>query len=118
MLTVAADRLLQLADLGQCGVLPAGAQKIAETVESNTSVSVLVEERESLFVVGRSLVFKCVRCHCLEFAEFRLVCAQSQVGFHVREDTGADRDRILVVSVDTEKIGGCNRGRGGAVSGS
>lgn len=51
-LTVTADALLQVLDLGHGRVLAAGAQEVAEIVESNTAVAALVEQRESLLVVG------------------------------------------------------------------
>lgn len=122
MLTVAADRLLQLADLGQCGVLPAGAQEIAEAVEGDAPVSVLVKERERLLVVGRSLVFECVRCHCLEFCRGPPRSARSR-----KSGVTSGKRRALPgteswsrASVETEKIGaaiGVEKGRCRALDG-
>lgn len=122
LLTVAADRLLQLADLGQCGVLPAGAQEIAEAVEGNAPVSVLVEERERLLVVGRSLVFECVRCHCLEFAEVRLVlrAVASRVSRQGRDGRCQGPNLGSRASVETGKTGaaiGVEEGRCRALDG-
>lgn len=54
-LTVTTDALLQFPDLVHGWVLATGAQKVAEVVEGDTAVSALVEEGESLLVVGRSL---------------------------------------------------------------
>lgn len=51
-LTVAADALLQVPDLGHGRVLATGAQEIAEVVEGDTAIAALVEQRESLLVVG------------------------------------------------------------------
>lgn len=51
-LTVTADALLQVLDLGHGGVLATGAQEVAEVVESDTAIAALVEQRESLLVVG------------------------------------------------------------------
>jgi hypothetical protein len=54
-LTVTAHALLQLLDLSQSRVLPAGTQQVAELVEGNTARAADVEKGESLLVVGRSL---------------------------------------------------------------
>lgn len=54
-LTVTTNALLQLPDLGHGWVLATGAQEVAEVVEGDTAVAALVEQRESLLVVGRSL---------------------------------------------------------------
>lgn len=51
-LTVTTDALLQVPDLGHGRVLATGAQKVAEVVEGDTAVAALVEQRESLLVVG------------------------------------------------------------------
>lgn len=51
-LTVTTDALLQVPDLGHGRVLATGAQEVAEVVEGDTAVAALVEQRESLLVVG------------------------------------------------------------------
>lgn len=55
ILTVTADTLLQIANLSHCWVLTASTQQVAEVVELDPAIAALVEQRESLFVVGRSL---------------------------------------------------------------
>src|SRR3569833_2210921 len=62
-LTVAADVLLEVADLVQRRVLAAGAEQIAEAVESDAAVASLVEQGEGLLVVGRCLGVVLVRSH-------------------------------------------------------
>ncbi len=66
-LTFSADILLEVLDLGQGRVLAASAQKVAEAVNSDTTVATLVEEGEGLLVVGGSLRFVIVRRHCDEW---------------------------------------------------
>lgn len=62
-LTVTAHTLLQIPYLGHGWVLATGAQEIAEAIEHDTSSAALVEEREGLLVVGRSLRVVRVRRH-------------------------------------------------------
>ena len=50
-LTVSANALLKVADLGEGGVLAACAQEVAQGVDLDTTVTALVEESESLLVV-------------------------------------------------------------------
>ena len=50
-LTVSADALLEVSDLGQRRVLAARAEQIAEAVERDAAVAALVKERKCLFVV-------------------------------------------------------------------
>lgn len=63
-LTIGAKALLEVLDLSLRRVLAAGTEQIAKGVEAAAAVAALVEERESLLVVGRSLGVKLVRCHC------------------------------------------------------
>jgi hypothetical protein len=66
VLTFTTDILLEVLDLSEGRVLTAGAQQITEAVNSDTAVSALVEQGESLLVVGRSLRIELVRRHdCL-----------------------------------------------------
>ena len=61
-LTVSANALLKVADLGEGGVLAACAQEVAQGVDLDTAVTALVEESECLLVVC------CVGLiHCLSF---------------------------------------------------
>lgn len=55
-LTVCADAALQVGNLGQRGVLSAGAQQVAQRSAVNAAVAALVEELEGFAVVGRGLV--------------------------------------------------------------
>lgn len=65
-LTFTTDILLEVLDLSEGGVLAAGAQQITKAVNSDTAISALVEQSESLLVVGRSLRIELVRRHdCL-----------------------------------------------------
>jgi hypothetical protein len=50
-LTVSADALLKVADLGEGRVLAACAQEVAQGVDLDTAVTALVEESECLLVV-------------------------------------------------------------------
>ena len=50
--TVSTNALFQIADLGQRGVLAAGAQEVAEGFEGDAPVAALVEEGKGFFVVG------------------------------------------------------------------
>lgn len=50
-LTVAANALLEVADLGEGRVLAACAQEVAQGVDLDTAVAALVEESECLLVV-------------------------------------------------------------------
>lgn len=54
--TITADRSLQITNLGERGVLAAGAQEVAERVKGDAAVAALVEEGESFFVVCGGLV--------------------------------------------------------------
>lgn len=63
ILTVAANILLEILDLGEGWVLAASAKQITEAVECDTAVATLVEQGKSLLVVGRSLSVKVVRSH-------------------------------------------------------
>lgn len=63
LLTVTTNVLLELADLGERGVLAASAEQVTQAVEGNTAVTALVEQGERLLVVGRSLTVELVRCH-------------------------------------------------------
>jgi hypothetical protein len=66
VLTFTTDILLEVLDLSEGRVLTASAQQITEAVNSDTAVSALVEQSESLLVVGRSLRIELVRRHdCL-----------------------------------------------------
>ena len=51
-LTVSANALLKVADLGEGGVLAACAQEVAQGVDLDTAVTALVEEGEGLLEVG------------------------------------------------------------------
>lgn len=51
-LTLVSEALLQLLDLGQRGVLAAGAQQIAQRVDGAATVAALVEQGKCLLVVG------------------------------------------------------------------
>ena len=62
LLTVTTNVLLELADLGERGVLAASAEQVTQAVEGNTAVTALVEQGERLLVVGRSLTVELVRC--------------------------------------------------------
>lgn len=61
LLTVTTNILLQVADLCQGRILTTGPEQVAQAVELDTTVAALVEQRESLLVVGRSLPF--ISCH-------------------------------------------------------
>jgi hypothetical protein len=63
ILTISSDTLLKVLDLRKRGVLAAGTEEVTEAVNSNTAVTALVEQGESLLVVGRSLIFLVVRSH-------------------------------------------------------
>jgi hypothetical protein len=68
-LTVSANALLKVADLGEGRVLTACAQEVAQGVDLDTAVTALVEESESLLVVC------CVGLiHCLSLFDL-LYCA-------------------------------------------
>jgi len=54
--TITGDIFFEIPDLGERRILPAGAEEIAQTVQGDTAVASLVEQAESLLVVGRSLV--------------------------------------------------------------
>ncbi len=73
MLTFAADALLQIANLGEGRVLPAGAEEIAELVEDDAADAASVEERERLLVVGGRLRATEVRSHCSEDSNAQLL---------------------------------------------
>ena len=51
-LTVSADALLKVTDLGEGGVLAACSEKVAQVGECDTAVAALVEEGEGLLEVG------------------------------------------------------------------
>ena len=72
LLTVPADILLEVTDLRKGGILSASAQEITEAVERNAAVSTLVEERECLLVVGRSLSVVLVRSHCIALYSIKI----------------------------------------------
>lgn len=52
---IAADRPLEVLDLGEGRVLAAGAEEVAELVADDAADATGVEERERLLVVGRGL---------------------------------------------------------------
>lgn len=62
-LTFASDALLKVLDLGNGRVLAAGAEKITQGVGGAAAVAALVEQGESLLVVGGRLRIKLVRSH-------------------------------------------------------
>jgi len=90
-LTVCADTTLQIANLGERGVLPAGAQQVAQGALFDAAVAALVEELEGFAVVGGGLV---VVIHC---CSLRCVVMRERVAERWTE-CGCD--------------GGCGRGEG------
>lgn len=62
-LTFAARRLFEILNLGQCRVLSASTEKVAEAVSSYPAITALVEEGKGLLVVGGSLRIERVRRH-------------------------------------------------------
>lgn len=62
-LTVTTHVLLEIADLRERRVLSAGAQEVAEALQGDTAVAALVEQRERLLVVGRSLITLVISGH-------------------------------------------------------
>jgi hypothetical protein len=87
-LTVTTDILLQIRQLGQGRVLSAGPEKVAEAIERDATVAALVEQAESLLVVGRSLIV--VRRHCL-----CALCAIMKLGWN-RSQKGKCRRLVAV----------------------
>lgn len=73
LLTVTTHALLQIANLSHCWVLAASAQQIAEVVELDTAIAALVEQRESLLVVGRSLSVVLIRSHDYDCVWFMMM---------------------------------------------
>lgn len=67
-LTIATDVLLQIPNFRHRWVLATGSQQVAQVIEGNATVSALVEQRESLLVVGRSLSIVIVRSHVVCFS--------------------------------------------------
>ena len=70
--TVGAHTALEVCDLGQCGVLSAGAQQVAQRAAVDAPVAALVEELEGFAVVGGGLVvvIHCVFCTVVAFVVF------------------------------------------------
>ena len=54
--TIRADAALEVCNLCQRGVLPAGAEEVAQGAAVDAAVAALVEELEGFAVVGRGLV--------------------------------------------------------------
>lgn len=82
-LTLAADILLEVLDLGERGVLAAGAKEVAQIGEDDATVAALVVQGESLLVVGRRLGVELVRRHdCQISSALRVVlgCVVSDRG--------------------------------------
>lgn len=78
LLTVTSDILLEVLDLGEGGVLAAGAEQVAEAFEGDTAVATLVEQGESLLVVGRSLGVNVVRSHGCKWSGQSLASAKGE----------------------------------------
>lgn len=53
--TVSAHACLELVNLCQCRVLPAGSKEVTERLERDTAVAAFIEEGEGFFVICRRL---------------------------------------------------------------
>jgi len=98
-LTVRANVLLQISDLGQGGVLAARSQQITKGIESDTSIASLVEERKCFFVVCACLRIMVRGCHAY------FVCrAAGAINGRRKGESSWDRMRFEVGSGGAEDI--------------
>ena len=72
--TVGTHTTLEIANLGEGGILPARAQQVAQRAAVHAAVAALVEELEGFAVVGRGLV---VVIHCCSLHVFPCRCARA-----------------------------------------